>query len=97
MRGLVPSPQSIDIDFNELVLPNNLLAEEESLSPDADPEEEERHPYLVDTYCHTCKASVRLSIVATTAAVRTLQQLLFAELNILCTRCAKGLARHGRS
>lgn len=96
MRGEKPTLRDINVDLQELVLPVPLLAEE-SLSPDADPEEEEQHPYTIDTCCHTCKAGVRLSIVATATAVRTLQVLLFAELGINCTACSKRLYRHGRS
>lgn len=96
MRGEKPTIQNINLELDELVLPVPLLAEEESLSPDADPEEEEQHPFSVDTYCYTCKAGVRFFIVATASAVRTLQQLLFAELNFVCTRCSKQQNRHGR-
>nr|AYA93832.1 MAG: E7 protein [Human papillomavirus] len=96
MRGEQPALRDINVDLEELVIPAPLLAEE-SLSPDADPEEEERQPYTIDTCCVTCKSGVRITIVATSAAVRTLQLLLFSELGINCTRCSKQLFRHGRS
>ena len=94
MIGLQPNAQNLNIDFDELVLPQNLLAEE-SLSPDVDPEEEERQQFWVDSCCGTCKASVRLCILATSAAVCTLRILLQGELAFVCTKCSKG-GHHGR-
>nr|AXU25211.1 E7 protein [Human papillomavirus] len=96
MRGERPSLEDIELDLFDLVLPGNLLAEE-SLSPDEEPEEEQIEPYKVDTYCGTCRAGVRIFILATGAAVRTLQQLLFGELTILCTGCSRIRFQHGRS
>lgn len=95
MIGLQPSNENIGIELEELVLPQNLIAEE-SLSPDVDPEEEERHPYWVDTCCGTCKASVRICILATSTAVCSLNFLLQAQLSIVCTKCSKGRLQHGR-
>ena len=57
MIGNQPSKECLNINLEELVLPQNLIAEE-SLSPDVDPEEEERQPFSVDTFCGTCNASV---------------------------------------
>ena len=51
MRGLEPIPEGIELDLHDLVLPANLIATEESLSPDTESEEEQRYPYKVDTYC----------------------------------------------
>lgn len=95
MRGEKPTLQDIHLELQDEVLPINLIAEE-TLSTDADPEEEEQQPFTVDTCCHSCKAGVRIVIFATAAAVRTLQLLLFAELGIVCTKCAKELSHHGR-
>nr|AXU25204.1 E7 protein [Human papillomavirus] len=96
MRGEKPTLQDFTLEFEEQVLPANLLSEE-TLSSDADPEEEEQQPYTVDTYCHQCNTGVRIVVVATTAAVRTLQLLLLQELAIVCAGCAKQRFRHGRS
>ena len=95
MIGAQSNYQDLNIELEDLVLPQNLIAEE-SLSPDVDPEEEEQKPYWVDTRCGTCTASVRVCILATSAAVCTLQILLQRELSIVCTRCSKG-RQHGRS
>lgn len=95
MRGNEPTLRDIDLDLEELVLPNNLLSDE-SLSPDADPEEEEQQAFKVDTCCGNCNTGVRLCIFATSAAVRTLHSLLIAELSILCPGCSRGLSQHGR-
>lgn len=95
MIGNNANVQNLAIELDDLILPQNLLAEE-SLSPDAEPEEEERHPFWVDTSCGTCSAGVRICIFATSAAVQTLQLLLQRELAIVCTGCSKGRLRHGR-
>lgn len=96
MIGNQPSKESLNINLEDLVLPQNLVAEE-SLSPDVDPEEEERQPFSVDTFCGTCNASVRLCITATSSAVCLLRVLLQGELAIVCVACSKGRLRHGRS
>nr|AYA94668.1 MAG: E7 protein [Human papillomavirus] len=95
MIGNQPSKECLNINLEELVLPQNLIAEE-SLSPDVDPEEEERQPFSVDTFCGTCNASVRLCITATSSAVCLLRVLLQGELAIICVGCSKGRLRHGR-
>lgn len=95
MIGAQPTIQDVELNLEDLVLPENLIAEE-SLSPDADPEEEERQLFLVDTYCGTCKTSVRVCISATSTAVCTFQFLLQNQLSFVCTRCSKG-RRNGRS
>ena len=97
MRGQRPSLEDIELNLFDLVLPGNLLAAEESLSPDEEPEEEQIEPYKVDTYCGTCRTGVRIFILATGAAVRTLQHLLSGELTILCTGCSRIRFQHGRS
>nr|AYA93642.1 MAG: E7 protein [Human papillomavirus] len=96
MIGQQPTKESLDINLEDLVLPQNLIAEE-SLSPDVDPEEEERQPFWVDTCCGTCSASVRVSILATASAVCLLRVLLQGELSIVCTGCSKGRLRNGRT
>lgn len=96
MIGQQPTKENLDINLEELVLPQNLIAEE-SLSPDVDPEEEERQPFWVDTCCGTCNASVRVSILATASAVCLLRVLLQGELCFVCTGCSKGRLRNGRS
>lgn len=95
MIGNQPSKECLNINLEELVLPQNLIAEE-SLSPDVDPEEEERQPFSVDTLCGTCNASVRLCITATSSAVCLLRVLLQGELAIVCVGCSKGRLRNGR-
>lgn len=97
MRGNQPTAQDIELDLFDLVLPSNLLATEESLSPDEEPEEEQINPFKVDTYCGSCRTSVRIYILATSAAVWTLQQLLTGELAIVCSQCSRARFQHGRS
>nr|AEX31158.1 E7 protein [Human papillomavirus] len=97
MRGHAPVIKDIELDFHDLVLPANILAPEESLSLDEEPEEEPKEPYKVDTYCGICKTGVRVFIVATGASVRTLQQLLLCELAFVCIECYRTRLHHGGS
>nr|AYA93444.1 MAG: E7 protein [Human papillomavirus] len=97
MRGAEPTVEGIELDLHELVLPVNLIAPEESLSLDEVPEEEQKSPYQVDTYCNSCRTGVRFCVFATTAAIRTLQQLLLEELSFLCISCSRNRCHHGRS
>ena len=83
-----------DIVLETLVTPANLLCNE-TLSPDEEPEEEQN--YKVDSKCHTCGARLRVCVVATYSAIRTLQLLLFQDLHLLCPSCARALCQHGRS
>lgn len=94
MIGKEPQIKDVELDLAELVLPDNLLANE-SLSPDVEAEEEvEQLPFKIDSYC-TCNTGVRLCVLATRAAISTLQLLLSQELTIICPTCAKSL-RNGR-
>ena len=95
MRGDNPTIHDIELDLEALVLPQNLISNE-SLSPDIEYEEEEQAPYSVDTCCNSCGTGVRLCVVSTRAAIRTLQQLLSLELSLFCPRCARSQFRHGR-
>ncbi|ATQ38684.1 E7 [Gammapapillomavirus 15] len=85
-----------DIALEELVLPSNLLATEESLSPDDEPEEEPANPYRVDTLCGNCHRIVRLHFVATASSIRTVHQLLLQELAIVCVACSRTCFQDGR-
>ncbi|ATQ38339.1 E7 [Gammapapillomavirus 11] len=86
-----------DINLEELVLPANLICEE-SLSPDDVPEEESAvlSPYRVDTECYTCNRRIRLSVVASTAAIFLFEQLLLQDLNVVCPGCSRQNFNYGR-
>nr|AYA93396.1 MAG: E7 protein [Human papillomavirus] len=99
MRGNQPTLGDIELNFHELVLPDNLLCDEvsESLSPDCEPEEEqELQTYRVDTHCHICGTGVRICVAASIPAIQLLQELLFSSLALLCPRCSRGHFNHGR-
>nr|AUB51262.1 E7 protein [Human papillomavirus type 213]CAD1814379.1 E7 protein [Human papillomavirus type 213] len=93
MRGNNPTINDIELHLEELVLPVNLLANE-SLSLDDQPEEEQQQYYRVDSLCGNCNTRVRLVVLANNAAIRELQQLLFASLSIVCSRCARDPGLH---
>jgi hypothetical protein len=94
MKGIVATIP--DISLENLVLPVNLLAAEESLSPDIEAEVEPANPYRVDTSCGNCKRGVRLFFVATSASIRTLHLLLLEELSVICLACSREICQHGR-
>ena len=96
MIGQRATIEDINLNLEELVLPESLLCNE-SLSPDVEPEEEERHHYSIDTCCKHCNSVIRIVVYATGSAIHLLQQLLVAELSLLCPLCARNTSRHGRS
>jgi hypothetical protein len=93
MRG--DRPTIPDIELSELVIPANLLSDE-SLSPDATPEEE-FCPYRIDSACNYCNSRIRLTVAATEFGIRCIEQLLLKELSLLCPTCSRQLTRYGRS
>ncbi|ATQ38195.1 E7 [Gammapapillomavirus sp.] len=95
MIGQRATIEDINLNLEELVLPESLLCNE-SLSPDVEPEEEERHHYRIDTCCSHCESRIRLVVFATGSAISLLQQLLIAELSLLCPQCSRDPNRHGR-
>nr|AYA93898.1 MAG: E7 protein [Human papillomavirus] len=95
MIGERPTLRDIDIDLEELVLPDNLLCSE-SLSPDSEPEEE-RDLYSIDTCCNHCHCRIRVVVYATGSAIILVQQLLLGQLSFLCPRCSRGTSQHGRT
>lgn len=97
MRGHEPDIKDIELDFHDLILPANVLAPEESLSLDEEPEEEPKEPYRVDTSCGVCGTGVRIIVIATCASVRTVQQLLLRELSFVCVECYRTRIHHGGS
>lgn len=99
MRGNQPTLQDVELNLNELVLPEPLLCDEnsESLSPDCEPEEEQEiETYRVDTLCHICGTGVRVCVAASVPAIHLLQELMFGSLSFLCPRCSRGHFHHGR-
>nr|AYA93917.1 MAG: E7 protein [Human papillomavirus] len=98
MIGKEASLKDVELNLNELVLPENLLCDEESLSPDCEPEEEQAiTTYKVDSNCYNCGIGVRICVAATTPAIRLLEELLLGGLTLLCPRCSRGNFHHGRS
>lgn len=95
MRGSAPTLKDIVLQSADLVEPVNLYCDED-LSQDSVPdEEEELVPYSIDTTCE-CEVKVRLVVKATRAAIRTLEQLLYQELQIVCPVCSRRIIRNGR-
>ncbi|AYD74599.1 E7 [Macaca mulatta papillomavirus 5] len=94
MQGEAPTLKDIVLEFEEDILPVNLLSEED-LSQEEELEEPDRSPYSVVTHCDRCAKSLRIVVIATKDSVRSLETLLFGSLSLLCPPCARSL-RHGR-
>ena len=95
MIGERPTIRDINVNLEELVLPDKLLWSE-SLSPDSEPEEE-RDLYSIDTCCNFCHCRIRVVVFATGSAITLFEQLLFGQLSFLCPRCSRGTSQHGRT
>lgn len=98
MRGNAPTIRDVELNLEELVLPQNVLAANESLSSDDEGQEEEQMPpYNVDTCCGTCSTRIRVAVCATRTGIRTLEELLVSgHLGFVCPPCARNHCRHGR-
>jgi len=95
MIGNKPTISDIELELDQLVIPENLLCSE-SLSPDSEGQEEERAPFKVETCCNSCETGVRLCVYSTHSAIQILEQLLLSELSLLCPACSRNLFHHGR-
>lgn len=96
MRGEASTLKDILLEpVEDLVLPANLLSDEESLSLDDIPEEEPKVLYKVDGNCGLCESRIRLVVGATQQGIRGLQSVLLTEVDLICTTCAKA-NRNGR-
>ncbi|AGU62950.1 E7 protein [Mustela putorius papillomavirus 1] len=86
MIGNTPTIKDVDLDLQELVLPDNLLANE---TIDAEEEvEPEPQRYRVVTSCNICHNTLRLFVqVAEESLIRGFQQLLLQGLGIVCPEC----------
>ena len=82
-----------DIVLEDLVLPSNLLSNED-LSLEAELEDQ-TSPYSIVTYCDGCPKRLRISVVATREAIQDLERLLFGSLRFVCATCSRSL-RDGR-
>nr|WKV32418.1 early protein 7 [Felis catus papillomavirus] len=94
MRGIKPTIKDIELNLTELILPENLLADEILETEEVEPPPDTQ-PYRILTDCGVCKATVRLFVLATVSQIRTQQDLFLAGLNILCLSCCRNLRQHG--
>ena len=102
MIGKEVTLQDIVLELNELqpeVQPVDLFCEEELPNEQQEREEEpqiERASYKVVAPCGCCKVKLRIFISATDFVIRSFQQLLIDELQLLCPDC-RGNCKHGGS
>lgn len=94
MHGEVVNLQDIVLeDVNDLILPANLLSNED-LSAEAE-QESDHSPYRVVVHCSLCDCKLKFTVAANPDGIRGFQQLLLGSLSFLCTGCSKGY-RYGR-
>ncbi|AEQ98806.1 E7 [Human papillomavirus 155] len=80
-------------DVNELILPANLLSDED-LSQEAE-QESDHSPYEVVVHCNNCQVKLKFAVEASPEGIRGFQQLLLGPLSFLCTGCSRAI-RNGR-
>ncbi|ATQ38214.1 E7 [Gammapapillomavirus 6] len=98
MRGKHPTIKDINIELHSLVLPQNLLCGEELVEEEEEEEEQEEQdkcPYRVVTDCRYCQKSLCMYVVATDEGIRTFEQQLCGNLDIVCPSCARQRQRNG--
>lgn len=94
MQGHQPTIKDIYLDLGQIVETDDLLCGEESLSPDA---EEEQEVFKIDTHCENCKTAIRVCVQASAFGIRCLQLILAEDLSFICPDCSRRLLHHGRS
>ena len=100
MIGKEVTLQEIVLELSELqpeVQPVDLFCEEELPTEQQETEEEpaiERSAYKVVVLCGCCKVKLRIFVKATQFGIRTLQDILTEELQLLCPEC-RGNCNHG--
>nr|AYA94101.1 MAG: E7 protein [Human papillomavirus] len=95
MIGEVATLKDIELNLESLVLPANLLCDEEVNSEEA-LEVDPSIPYRVETYCNSCEARLKLHVVATAVGIRHLQTLLLGHIALLCPGCSRTILQDGR-
>lgn len=103
MIGKEVTVQDFVLELSEIqpeVLPVDLLCEEE-LPNEQETEEEldiERTVFKIvaPCGCSCCQVKLRLFVNATDSGIKTFQELLFRDLQLLCPEC-RGNCKHGGS
>lgn len=93
MIGKQATIPDIVLELQELVQPTADLHCYEELTEE-ETEEESRHtPYKIVAACGLCGARLRLFVLATVFGIRTQQEILLGEVQLLCPECREKL-RH---
>lgn len=90
MIGKQATIPDVVLDLQEFVQPIDLYCDEELPDlPEEAPEEEQQSytPYKIVAPCVTCGAKLRLFVYATEFGIRTQQNLLIQEVQLLCPVC----------
>lgn len=92
MIGKEATIPDIELELQQLVQPTDLHCYEELSEEET--EEEPRHiPYKIVAPCCFCESKLRLVVLATHAGIRSQEELLLGEVQLVCANCREKL-RH---
>lgn len=92
MIGKEATIPDIVLELQQLVQPTDLHCYEE-LSEEETEEEPRRIPYKIVAPCCFCDSKLRLVVLATHAGIRSQEELLLGEVQLVCANCREKL-RH---
>lgn len=92
MIGKEATIPDIELELQQLVQPTDLHCYEE-LSEEETEEEPRRIPYKIVAPCCFCDSKLRLVVLATHAGIRSQEELLLGEVQLVCANCREKL-RH---
>lgn len=94
MIGKEATIPDIVLELQQLVQPTDLHCYEELSEEETETEEEPRRiPYKIVAPCCFCGSKLRLIVLATHAGIRSQEELLLGEVQLVCPNCREKL-RH---
>lgn len=102
MIGKEVTIPDIVLELQELVQPIDLHCYEDLQelpdvpSEDSEEEQVERIPYKIVAPCGGCGARLRLFVIATFFGIRTQQELLIQEVQLVCPQCREVIRNGGQ-
>nr|WAB53699.1 E7 [human papillomavirus 101]CAD1807591.1 E7 protein [human papillomavirus 101]CAD1807681.1 E7 protein [human papillomavirus 101] len=94
MRGKKATIGDVKLELSPLVLPANLLCDELVTEEEEQQDEQALSPYRIVTDCGQCHKTLALHVLATDGAIRSVEQLLCGDLELVCASCIRA-QRHG--
>lgn len=93
MIGKEATIPEIVLELQDLVQPTADLHCYEELSEEETEEERPHIPYKIVAPCCFCGSKLRLIVVATALGIRSQEELLLGEVQLVCPNC-RGKLRH---